>query len=558
MKKTTTSFTHILLACVLLSALEIIAASVSVCFPWDNRSSTILTGTEWISPTASGENTGALMVRGEVVANWSEETPLWDTTTVSDGWYKLSLAPPESAETDVLVLNADNVVIHEGDLENDEVWQAGVTHIVRNYVKIPEGKRLVMANGAIVKFCMDTGIINNGTLSALSTTLTALEDDEIAGDTNLDSSATAPADGTYSIKHDGTLTAINCEMYYATDGSVFNTATIAEGAFSGCSELTKIEIPAEVTSIEADAFKGCSNLKEATFNGTTTDVDKTAFDDCDNLAKVNFPNSLPSKEYVFGEASPIIYSKPLPLPPTWNGYMVYSYNDNPNLPEDGEPGQVLTLTEDGIEWQDIPVDATLDSESSNAIQNKAVVNAIDELTAANGTMQEEIESIKNAVSDSNSDIEALQTSVNALESLTDSLKSTNQELKNANQELKSANQELAARLNALLVLLENSGKESQVLTKAADGSFAWKDASGSGTQVLTIKLEEGWNLVAMPGNVLFDESEAAILSEIEIYTYDRTQQIYLPSEGLEPLTSYWMHAPKACTIHFEAEDQKGK
>ncbi|WP_299999055.1 leucine-rich repeat domain-containing protein, partial [uncultured Alistipes sp.] len=37
------------------------------------------------------------------------------------------------------------------------------------------------------------------------------------------------------------------------------------GAFSGCSTLTSIEIPASVETIEASAFKGCSSLATVTF-----------------------------------------------------------------------------------------------------------------------------------------------------------------------------------------------------------------------------------------------------------------------------------------------------
>ena len=55
----------------------------------------------------------------------------------------------------------------------------------------------------------------------------------------------------------------------------------------------------------------------------------------------------------------------------------------------------------------------------------------------------------------------------------------------------------------------------------------------------------------MPGNVVLDESEAAILSNVEIYTYDKTEKVYLASDGLEPLASYWMRAPQPCTIHFK-------
>ena len=90
----------------------------------------------------------------------------------------------------------------------------------------------------------------------------------------------------------------------------------------------------------------------------------------------------------------------------------------------------------------------------------------------------------------------------------------------------------------------------QVLTKGEDGGYAWKNADALGSEVMEIKLEAGWNLVAMPGRVAFDESTEALLKNIEIFTFDKKTKVYQPSEGLEPLASYWMRAPEPCTIHF--------
>lgn len=50
-----------------------------------------------------------------------------------------------------------------------------------------------------------------------------------------------------------------------SDGSV---TSIGEGAFSGCTGLTNVNIPDSVTSIGSGAFEYCVMLNEIKFNGT--------------------------------------------------------------------------------------------------------------------------------------------------------------------------------------------------------------------------------------------------------------------------------------------------
>lgn len=70
-----------------------------------------------------------------------------------------------------------------------------------------------------------------------------------------------------------------------SDGSV---ASIGEGAFYICSELTNIIIPNNVTNIGDGAFSGCRNLTNATVSGAITSIGESAFDGCSSLAEINF------------------------------------------------------------------------------------------------------------------------------------------------------------------------------------------------------------------------------------------------------------------------------
>lgn len=823
MKRYSSILFTVILSCLTLALGVPLDAKEASPISIENRGLPLMNGSVLVSSTATtGSRGNTLKADGATAAGWSASSPTWDSTTVSDGIHTLELSNGDSATASVLVINRSDVVIHDGTLEGDEVWAAGVVHVVRNSVRIPAGKRLVIANGAVVKFCQGTGILNEGTLSAISATLTAFEDDTVKGDTNQDGNASTPAADSYAIRNNGTLTAIGCTLRYATSDSTFETTTIADGAFEGCGEITQVVIPKNVESIGGNAFQGCSNLTQVVFQGTNTTVADNAFSGCNNISNVYFPEGLPQQDYAFGGSNPTIYVGKNPYPETWSGYPVVDMYANGILskvilaPEEaGEAGQVLTLDEDGTTavWKDIPVDGALDASSTNAVQNATVTAAVNglmnadaairsditalqakdaelsssvaNLQGADATMQGEINTLKGDVSglkqadiSIRSDVAALQTktgqqssaitdlqgadasmqgeintlktdmsdlrdtvntnasdimskviakpeeageagqvltldedgttavwkpvvvdtelnadSTNAIQNavvsaaiaditaagtaiqndvsdlkakytdLSDAdaairsdisslqekdteltrlyfemgediaeagaviqadvadlkakytelsnadaairsdisalqakgddlasavtnlqgagaavqgdvttLKGDVNDLKEANgrlsaadeslrqelQSLKAENQalqgevaELSRDLKALLALLGESGKPAQVLTKGEGGSYSWQDSEALGSEIMEIKLEAGWNLVAMPGRVSFVDSEAAILENIDIYTFDKKTKVYHTSDGLEPLASYWMHAPEPCTIHFQ-------
>lgn len=774
MKRYSSILFTVILSCLTLALGVPLDAKEASPISIENRGLPLMNGSVLVSSTATtGSRGNTLKADGATAAGWSASSPTWDSTTVSDGIHTLELSNGDSATASVLVINRSDVVIHDGTLEGDEVWGAGVVHVVRNSVRIPAGKRLVIANGAVVKFCQGTGILNEGTLSAISATLTAFEDDTVKGDTNQDGNASTPAADSYAIRNNGTLTAIGCTLRYATSDSTFESTTIADGAFEGCGEITQVVIPQNVESIGENAFQGCSNLTQVVFQGTNTTVADNAFSGCNNISNVYFPEGLPQQDYAFGGSNPTIYVGKNPYPETWSGYPVVDMYANgilskviPAPEEAGEAGQVLTLDEDGTTavWKDIPVDGALDASSTNAVQNATVTAAVNglmnadaairsditalqakdaelsssvaNLQGSDASMQGEINTLKTDMSDlrdtvntnasdimskiiakpeeageagqvlaldedgttavwkpvvvdaelnadstnaiqnatvtaaiaditaagtaiqndvsdlkakytdlsdadaairsdistlqekdteltrlyfemgediaaagtaiqadvsdlkakytelSNADA-AIRSDVSALQAKGDdlasavtnlqgagaavqgdvtTLKSDVNDLKEANgrlsaadeslrqelQSLKAENQalqgevaELSRDLKALLALLGESGKPAQVLTKGEGGSYSWQDSEALGSEIMEIKLEAGWNLVAMPGRVSFVDSEAAILENIDIYTFDKKTKVYHTSDGLEPLASYWMHAPEPCTIHFQ-------
>ena len=67
--------------------------------------------------------------------------------------------------------------------------------------------------------------------------------------------------------------------------------TIGGGAFQYCSALESITIPESVTKIDGSAFNGCTGLTTVTFAGTTppANIASTAFSGCNNITKIEVP-----------------------------------------------------------------------------------------------------------------------------------------------------------------------------------------------------------------------------------------------------------------------------
>lgn len=70
------------------------------------------------------------------------------------------------------------------------------------------------------------------------------------------------------------------------------TKGIADNAFSGCSDITSVNIPESVLSIGNYAFYGCSGLTSLTISKGVISIGDYAFSYCSGLSSVNIPNSV--------------------------------------------------------------------------------------------------------------------------------------------------------------------------------------------------------------------------------------------------------------------------
>src|SRR5574344_1052804 len=85
-----------------------------------------------------------------------------------------------------------------------------------------------------------------------------------------------------------------CKLTSFDISGATNLTTIGEYAFSSCSGLTSVTIPASVTSIENYTFYNCTGLTSVTIPASVTSIGNYAFSSCSNLTSVTIPASVTS------------------------------------------------------------------------------------------------------------------------------------------------------------------------------------------------------------------------------------------------------------------------
>ena len=79
-----------------------------------------------------------------------------------------------------------------------------------------------------------------------------------------------------------------------------NISDLGTYAFNGCSSLTSVVLPSGITAIGDNTFYGCSKLKSVDLPAGLQTVGRSAFCDCTSLAQVNLPGNISTMgDYVF-------------------------------------------------------------------------------------------------------------------------------------------------------------------------------------------------------------------------------------------------------------------
>ena len=124
--------------------------------------------------------------------------------------------------------------------------------------------------------------------------------DEIEYSTNSDGTSVTIKDCDHSVK--GHLSIPSTVIY---ENKTYNVTRIEDFAFSGCSGLTKINIPNSVTDIGNEAFYGCSGLTEINIPNSVTNIGNSAFYGCSGLTIITIPECVYSIKNTFRDSDEI-------------------------------------------------------------------------------------------------------------------------------------------------------------------------------------------------------------------------------------------------------------
>ena len=78
------------------------------------------------------------------------------------------------------------------------------------------------------------------------------------------------------------------------NGTTYRVTSIGSSAFSGCSELTSVNIPSSITSIGSSAFYNCSGIINIIIPQSVTYLGSSAFSGCSGLTRFSIPSSVSS------------------------------------------------------------------------------------------------------------------------------------------------------------------------------------------------------------------------------------------------------------------------
>ena len=122
--------------------------------------------------------------------------------------------------------------------------------------------------------------------------------------------------------------------------------SIAEKAFSGCSNLKSITIPDSVTSIGNTAFWNCSNLTSITIPNSVTSIGMSIFSKCTKLKSITISNRVTSIPYsAFANCSNL---KSITIPDSVTSIGAWAFQNCSNLKSITIPNSVTSIGNDAF------------------------------------------------------------------------------------------------------------------------------------------------------------------------------------------------------------------
>ena len=124
--------------------------------------------------------------------------------------------------------------------------------------------------------------------------------------------------------------------------------SIAQYAFSNCTNLASITIPNSVTSIGVHAFENCSNLKSINIPSNVTSIGDYTFDGCSSLTSITIPNGVTYiSNYVFRNCSGLTS---ITIPNSVTSIYKYAFYGCTSLSSITIPGSVTSIGNNAFQY----------------------------------------------------------------------------------------------------------------------------------------------------------------------------------------------------------------
>lgn len=120
---------------------------------------------------------------------------------------------------------------------------------------------------------------------------TEIKDDKGSASYKVNGTDTKNPTVTYTETKDSKAKTVTIPATVTVDGVTYKVTAIADNAFKGNKNVTKVTIPKNVTTIGKNAFSGCVKLKTVTVGSDVTTVGANAFKGCKKLTKVTLPEN---------------------------------------------------------------------------------------------------------------------------------------------------------------------------------------------------------------------------------------------------------------------------
>lgn len=138
-------------------------------------------------------------------------------------------------------------------------------------------------------------------------------------------------------------TSITIPSSVSINGNVYDVTTIKRSAFSGCMNLTNIEIPNSVTSIGSYAFSSCRGLVEFNLPSSVVSIGADAFNDCSNLTNFIIAENSQLESIPYGAFSDCTSLTNIDLPNSLTSIGKFAFSDCTNLADIDLPNSLTYI-----------------------------------------------------------------------------------------------------------------------------------------------------------------------------------------------------------------------